>query len=95
MSLQNVGPSPIALTLDKPLYTVEFQTLDEPAHDAYSGTYQDQDDFPEDQYEFILSAGTTSLAEIPKLREEIARLGVLLGKPGESLLTPDECCRRT
>lgn len=90
MSLQNVGPEPVTLTLEQPLYTVEFQRLEEPATVGYEGAYQDQDDFPQDQYEFILSARTTSLAEIPRLRQDIARLSVLLEELEERLPELDE-----
>lgn len=89
MNLQNVGPEPITITRDAPLFTVEFQRLEEPASEGYVGKYQNQDDFPDDQYEFILSARTTSLAEIPALRKEVARLNVLL-QEFEEILDPDD-----
>jgi dCTP deaminase len=90
MSLLNVGPEPIALSLRQPFFTVEFQRLDEPAEKGYEGSYQGQDDFPADQYEFILSARTTSLAEIPTLRQEVNRLSVLVEELKEQLPDPDE-----
>ena len=74
----NVGPEPVTLTLHEPLYSVEFARLEEDAEFPYSGPYQDQDDFPADQYNYILSARTTSLAEIPTFRKDIRRLNALI-----------------
>ena len=51
---------------------------------------QTSDDFPEDQYNYIMSAHTTSLAEIPTLRMEIARLSNVIEELEESLPDPDE-----
>lgn len=90
MNLLNVGPEPVTITLHEPLFTVEFQRLEEPADVEYSGPYQDQDDFPADQYNYILSARTTSLAEIPLLRKEMTRLSALIEDLEESLPDPDE-----
>ena len=90
MNLLNVGPEPVTLTLYEPLFTVEFQKLEEPAEMGYSGPFQDQDDFPADQYNYILSARTTSLAEIPLLRKEMTRLNALLEEFEENLPDPDE-----
>ena len=90
MTLVNVGPEPITLTLSNPLFSVEFHRLDEPAESGYEGAYQGQEDFPADQYEFILSARTTSLAEIPTLRQEVTRLSVLVEELEEKLPDPDE-----
>ena len=90
MNLLNVGPEPITVNLNVPRFTVEFQRLDEVAEAPYSGPYQDQDDFPEDQYNFIMSAHTTSLAEIPTLRMEVARLSNVIEELEESLPDPDE-----
>lgn len=90
MNLLNVGPEPITIRLNELLFTLEFDRLDEPAEVAYSGPYQDQDDFPEDQYNYIMSAHTTSLAEIPTLRVEIARLSNVIEELEESLPDPDE-----
>lgn len=90
MNLLNVGPEPVTITLGEALFSVEFQRLEEPAKTAYSGAYQYQDDFPADQYDFILSARTTSLAEIPTLRQEVARLNVLIQELRETLPDPDE-----
>ena len=89
MSLLNVGPEPVKITLGEPMFTVYFQRLEEPAEEGYQGPYQDQDDFPSDQYEYILSARTTSLAEIPTLRQEVTRLSVLLEELHELLPDPD------
>lgn len=90
LSLLNVGPEPIPLTLGAPFFTIEFQKLDEPAATGYTGSYQDLDKFPADQYDFILSARTTSLAEIPTLRQEVRRLSVAIEELGEKWPDPDE-----
>lgn len=90
MNLLNVGPEPITLKLNDLLFTVEFELLDEAAESPYDGPYQEQDDFPEDQYNYIMSAHTTSLAEIPTLRTEIARLSNVIEELEESLPDPDE-----
>lgn len=90
MNLQNVGPENVIIPMREPFFSVEFQRLEEPAEIAYSGSYQDQDDFPEDQYDFILSARTTSLAEIPALRHEVARLNVLIEELEERLPDVDQ-----
>ena len=90
MTLVNVGPEPINLTLNSPLFSVEFHRLDEPAESGYEGMYQGQEDFPRDQYDFILSARTTSLAEIPTLRQDVALLSGLVEELRERLPDPDE-----
>jgi len=78
MNLLNVGPEAIRITLRDPLFSVEFSRLEEPAEEGYVGMYQDQDDFPPEQYDFILNARTTSLAEIPLLRLELSRLNLVI-----------------
>ena len=90
LNFLNVGPEPVTLTVNEPLFSVEFQRLEEPAEAAYSGPFQDQDDFPAEQYNYILSVRTTSLAEIPNLRLDITRLNVLLEELEEALPDPDE-----
>ena len=90
MNLLNVGPEPVAIALHDPLFSVEFQRLEEPAEVEYSGPFQDQDDFPADQYNYILNARTTSLAEIPLLRKEMTRLSALLEEFEENFPDPDE-----
>jgi dCTP deaminase len=90
MNLLNVGPESVPLRLNDLLFSVEFERLDEPAELPYSGPYQDQEDFPEDQYNFIIQAHTTSLAEIPTLRMEVSRLSGLLEEFEETLPDPDE-----
>lgn len=90
MNLLNVGPESVALKLDDLLFTVEFELLDEEAENPYSGPYQEQDDFPEDQYNYIMSAHTTSLAEIPTLRTEVSRLSNVIQELEEGLPDPDE-----
>jgi len=89
LSLLNVGPEPIVITLREPLFSVEFSRLEEPA-EAYAGDYQDQDDFPAEQYNYILSARTTSLAEIPLLRQEMVRVSALIEELMEGMPDPDE-----
>jgi hypothetical protein len=78
MNFLNVGPEPIILTLHEPLFSVEFQRLEESAEVEYAGPYQDQDDFTADQYNYILNARTTSLAEIPQLRTQMSRVSALI-----------------
>lgn len=90
MNLLNVGPEPVTLGLNELVFSVEFERLDEPAERPYSGEYQDQEDFPEGQYNFIIQAHTTSLAEIPTLRMEVSRLGNLLEEIEEILPDPDD-----
>jgi len=90
MNLLNVGPEPVTLTLHEPTFTVEFARLEEEAEAPYSGPYQDQDDFPADQYNYILSARTTSLAEIPTFRRDIRRLNALIEELEERISDPDE-----
>jgi len=74
ISLFNVGPENIQVKVGTPMLTIEFEKLDEPTSKPYSGEYQHQDDFPAEQYNFIMSAHTVSLAEIPDLREEVREL---------------------
>lgn len=105
INLLNVGPEPVTITRSVPFFTVEFQSLDEPAEVGYDGAYQAQEDFPQDQYDFILDARTTSLAEIPSLRqsvarlslgeipalrEDVVRLGIAIEELEEKLPDPDE-----
>ena len=90
MMLQNVGPEPVPLTLNKPLFSIEFRRLEKPAKKGYEGPSQDQDDFHPEQYKFILSAHTTSLAEIPTLRNQVARLTVRIEELFDKLPDPDE-----
>lgn len=90
MSLLNVGPEPVAISLNDLFFSIEFERLDEPAEVPYSGPYQDQDDFPEEQYNYILHAHTTSLAEIPTLIMDVARLSGVIEELEESLPDPDE-----
>jgi len=87
--LLNVGPEPITLTLHEPIFSVEFTRLEEEAEAGYSGPYQDQDDFPAEQYNYILSARTTSLAEIPTFRRDIRRLNALIEELQERMSDPD------
>jgi len=90
MNLLNVGPEPVKVTLNELIFSIEFQRLDEASEVGYSGPYQNQDDFPPDQYEYILTAHTTSLAEIPTLRMEVSRLSGVIEELEENLPDPDE-----
>ena len=72
ISLFNAGPEPILMVLGRQMFTVEFHTLETPADEAYSGDFQNQQDFPEVQEEFVLNAHTVSLAEIATLPAEVA-----------------------
>lgn len=89
MNLLNVGPEPITVKMKEPIFSVEFERLEEPADQPYLGPYQNQEDFPDDQYNFILSAHTTTLAEIPRLRMEVAHLSNVIEELEESLPDPD------
>ena len=88
LSLLNVGPEPVRIKYKEAIFSVEFSRLEEDA-DEYKGEYQDQEDFPADQYNYILSARTTSLAEIPMLRNELNLLSGLFEEFGELLKDPD------
>lgn len=90
MNLLNVGPEPVPIKYKEPIFSVEFARLEESVEKGYDGEYQDQDDFPVDQYNYILSARTTSLAEIPILRTELGRLTGLLEECEELLPDPDK-----
>jgi hypothetical protein len=89
--LQNVGPEPITLQLDQPFFTVTFDRLEEPVElgEGYEGSHQNQDDFSPEQKTYILTARTTSLAEIPTLRENVARLTVLVEALNDKMPDPD------
>lgn len=108
ISLFNVGPENIQIRLGTPTFTIEFERLEEPATKPYSGEYQYQDDFPAEQYNFILSAHTVSLADIPDLREQVRQLNnrlavvdvlredieELIGDPDQGLELNDEVKQR-
>jgi len=89
MNLLNVGPEPVTLTLHEAIFSVEFARLEEEAEVSYSGPYQDQNDFPAEQYNYILSARSTSLAEIPTFRRDIRRLNTLIEELEERMADPD------
>ena len=91
VTLQNIGPDPITIEFNQPLFTVTFDRLEEPVEpgQGYEGSHQDQDDFAEAQKAHILSARTTSMAEIPTLRENVARLTVLVEELNDKLPDPD------
>ena len=108
ISLVNVGPELIEIKIGTPAFTIEFQKLEAPAVKPYGGEYQCQDDFPAEQYNFILSAHTVSLAEIPDLRQQIRQLNdrlaiidvlredieELLGEPDQGLELREEVKER-
>ena len=89
LGLLNVGPESIPLARSEPLFSVEFSGLEEPTT-PYEGRYQDQEDFPEDQIKHILSARTTSFAEIPIFRLQINRLSAMVEAILDRLPDPDE-----
>lgn len=72
ISLFNAGPEPILMVLGSQMFTVEFYTLETPADEPYKGDFQNQEDFPPVQEEFILNAHTVSLSEIASLPAEVA-----------------------
>ena len=74
ISLFNAGPEPVSLEWRTKTFTVEFEFLDEPVEvgQGYSGHFQNQEDFPTVQREFILNAHTASLSEINALPSEMA-----------------------
>ena len=80
ISLVNAGPEPIDLKCGAKMFTVEFHTLETPATVGYDGAYQNQDDFPPDQEEFILQAHSVSLSEIQSFPRELASLEVRLAR---------------
>ncbi len=86
--LLNVGPEPVRLHRHEPFFSIEFHRLEE-ATEAYSGPHQDQDDYSPEEVEYILSARTTSLAEIPAFRAQIEQLSVLIEDIADSLPDPD------
>ncbi len=89
LNLLNVGPEPISIKYKEPIFSIEINRLEEMVEKPYDGPYQNQDDFPADQYNYILNARTTSLAEIPTLRKEVGRLNGLLEEFGEWFPDPD------
>lgn len=74
ISLFNAGPEAINLKHGEKMFTVEFHSLDVPAMHPYDGPYQNQEDFPPDQREFILNAHTMSLSDIGSLPNELRNL---------------------
>lgn len=90
LNLLNVGPEPIAIKYQEPIFSIEINRLDEMVEKPYNGIYQNQNDFPADQHNYILNARTTSLAEIPTLRKEVSRLNGLLEEFGERMPDPDD-----
>ena len=79
ISLFNVGPEDIELKLGERMFSIEFHKL-EGETEPYKGEYQDQRYFPPDQLNHVLTVRTTALAEIPVLRERIAKLESAVSK---------------
>lgn len=88
MSLLNVGPEPLVLHWHEPFFSIELSRLEEAA-EPYEGRYQEQLDFPQDQADEILSARTTSFAEIPLFRSQINQLNTLMEDLLDQLSDPD------
>lgn len=74
VSFFNVGPEPIELKTGEPMFTLEFHRLEEPTKYPYAGEYQNQEDFPDDQSEFIIKAQTTCLEKFPEVEEGVRQL---------------------
>jgi hypothetical protein len=47
-------PAPIHIHNQGLVFSVGFSKLEEDAEQGYSGSFQDQDDFPADQYNYVL-----------------------------------------
>ncbi len=90
LNLLNVGPEPVAVKYKDPIFSIEINRLEEDAEKPYDGPYQNQDDFPADQHNYILNARTTSLAEIPTLRKQVSILSGLLGELSDRIPDPDD-----
>jgi len=90
LNLLNVGPEPIAIKYKDPIFSIEINRLEEDAEKPYNGPYQNQDDFPADQHNYILNARTTSLAEIPTLRKQVSILNGLLEELEDRIPDPDD-----
>jgi len=80
ISLFNAGPEPITLKYQRKMFTVEFNTLETEATKGYQGRFQNQNDFPTSQKQFILNATTASLSEIQSLPPQLASLDLRLAR---------------
>ena len=74
ISLLNVGPEPLKLRFRDKIFTIEFHKLETPSKIPYTGEYQDQKDFAEDDKKFITKARTVSLSDIEPLMRDVAQL---------------------
>lgn len=64
VSLFNSGPRPLVLKYGEDFCTIEFTRLEEPSEKGYSGVYQNADDFPSENIEFIAGAKDVTLYEV-------------------------------
>ena len=71
VSLFNSGPRPIVLKYGDDFCTIEFTRLEEPSEKGYSGVYQNTDDFPSENIEFITGAKGVTLYEVVKLMKSL------------------------
>jgi len=82
ISVFNTGPRPIIMKYGEPFCTIEFHELSGQCEKPYSGEYQDQEDFPSDNIEFIIGAKGITLYEVVEvirgLRSDVRWLKVLL-----------------
>lgn len=69
VSVFNTGPRPIVLRYGEPFCTMEFSKLESPSEKPYSGAYQNQEDFPSENIEFLIGAGGTTLYEVVQAME--------------------------
>lgn len=80
ISLFNAGPEPVDMVYERPMFTVEFNTLDAPVEEGYAGPFQGFEDFHPVQREFILNAQTASLAEIREFPRQLANIQLRLAQ---------------
>jgi deoxycytidine triphosphate deaminase len=82
ISVFNTGPRPIIMKYGEPFCTIEFHELSDRCEKPYSGEYQDQNDFPSDNIEFIIGAKGITLYEVVEvmrgLRSDVRWMKVLL-----------------
>lgn len=79
--LVNIGPEPITLDYGQPFGTLELNYLETASSKAYSGDYQDQDDFSLDDKNFILRARMAeSRSEILELIQDVGELREMLAQ---------------
>ena len=64
VSLFNTGPRTIVLKYGEDFCTIEFTRLEENVEKPYSGSYQEQTDFPSENIEFIIGAKGVTLYEV-------------------------------